>query len=92
MAREREYPVMASSADDVRLRNQLIALSPTVREDEARRVARCAYTTGEELRRGHRPTGLLVFQEESIGRHTGASENIPDSFGHQQPGNGRYKP
>ena len=63
MAREREYPVMASSADDVRLRNQLIALSPTVREDEARRVARCAYTTGEELRREWRvvwPPGLQV--------------------------------
>jgi hypothetical protein len=52
MAREREYPVMAGSADDVRLRNRLIALSPTtVSADEARRVARCAYTTGVELRR-----------------------------------------
>ena len=63
VAREREYPVMASSADDARLRNQLIALSPTVREDEARRVARCAYTTGVELRREWQvvwPPGLQV--------------------------------
>lgn len=63
-ARVREYPVMARSADDARLRSQLIALSPTtVREDEARRVAICAYTTGEELRREWRvvwPPGLQV--------------------------------
>src|SRR6266446_3436380 len=63
-ARVRESPVMARSADDVRLRNQLVALSPTtVREDEARRVAACAYTTGEEFRRQWRvvwPPGLQV--------------------------------
>jgi hypothetical protein len=63
-ARVRESPVMARSADDVRLRNQLVALSPTtVREDEARRVAACAYTTGEELRREWQvvwPPGLQV--------------------------------
>jgi hypothetical protein len=63
-ARVSEYPTMASSADDVRLRNQLVALSPTtVREDEARRVAACAYATGEELRRQWRivwPPGLQV--------------------------------
>ena len=63
-ARVREYPVMASSADDVRLRNKLVALSPTtVRADEARRVAICAYTTGQEFRRKWRvvwPPGLQV--------------------------------
>ena len=64
-ARVREPPVMATSADDVRLRNKLVALSPTtVRQDEARRVAACAYTTGEELRREWRvvwPPGLQVI-------------------------------
>ncbi len=64
-ARVRESPVMARSADDVRLRNQLVALSPTtVRQDEARRVAACAYTTGEEFRRQWRvvwPPGLQVI-------------------------------
>ena len=64
MARVREYPVMASSADDVRLRNKLVALSPTtVRVDEARQVAECAYTTGQEFRRKWRvvwPPGLQV--------------------------------
>ena len=63
-ARVREYPVMASSADDVRLRNKLVALSPTtVRADEARQVAECAYTTGQEFRRKWRvvwPPGLQV--------------------------------
>src|SRR4030095_2138169 len=63
-ARVREYPAMASAAEDVRLLNQLVALSPTtVREDEARRVAACAYTMGEELRRQWRvvwPPGLQV--------------------------------
>jgi hypothetical protein len=62
--RLRQYPVMASSADDARLINQLIALSPTtVRTDEARRVAECAYTTGQEFRRKWRPVwppGLQV--------------------------------
>ena len=63
MARERQHPVMASSADDARLINQLIALSPTVSQDEARRVARCAYMTGVELRREWEvvwPPGLQV--------------------------------
>jgi hypothetical protein len=63
MARERKHPVMASSADDARLVNQLIALSPTVRPDEARRVVRCAYNTGVELRREWQvvwPPGLQV--------------------------------
>ena len=52
LARVREYPVMARSADDARLRDRLVALSPTsVRADEARQVAACAYTTGQEFRR-----------------------------------------
>jgi hypothetical protein len=40
-----------------------MALSPTVRQDEARRVVRCAYTTGVELRREWQvvwPPGLQV--------------------------------
>jgi hypothetical protein len=63
MARERQHPVMATSADDARLCNQLIALSPTVSQDEARRVVRCAYNTGVELRREWQvvwPPGLQV--------------------------------
>ena len=52
LARVREYPVMARSADDARLRDRLVALSPaSVRADEARQVAACAYTTGQEFRR-----------------------------------------
>ncbi len=43
--------IYAESADDLILRDRLIALSPAVRPDEATRVARCAYTTGRELAR-----------------------------------------
>jgi hypothetical protein len=48
--RERKEPVFALSADDPALRIALTALSPSVRPDEAQQVARCAYTTGRELR------------------------------------------
>ena len=64
-ARLREDPVMATSADDVKFRNRIIALSPTtVRLDEAQRVAACAYTTGQELQREWRvvwPAGVQNF-------------------------------
>jgi hypothetical protein len=43
--------VLATSADDPALRRRILVLSPTVRPDEAERVARCAYTTGRELAR-----------------------------------------
>jgi hypothetical protein len=42
---------LATSADDPVLRGRLLALSPTVRPDEADRVVHCAYTTGRELAR-----------------------------------------
>ncbi len=49
--RPTEELVRATSAHDPVLRNRLIALSPTVRPDEAERVVNCAYTTGRELAR-----------------------------------------
>jgi hypothetical protein len=49
--RQTEELVRATSAHDPILRNRLIALSPTVRPDEAERVVNCAYTTGRELAR-----------------------------------------
>jgi hypothetical protein len=64
-ARLREDPVMATSADDVKFRNRIVALSPTsIRLDEAQRVAACAYTTGRELQREWRvvwPAGVQNF-------------------------------
>jgi hypothetical protein len=64
-ARLREDPVMATSADDVKFRNRIVALSPTtVRQDEAQQVAACAYTTGRELQREWRvvwPAGVQNF-------------------------------
>ena len=63
-ARGREEPAFATSADDAALRNRLAALSPNVRPEEAQRVARCAYTTGRELKREWRvvwPPGLQNF-------------------------------
>ena len=63
-ARVREEPVFATSADDPALRNRLAALSPDVRPEEAQQVARCAYTTGRELKREWRvvwPPGVQNF-------------------------------
>jgi len=63
-ARVREEPVFAESPDDPALRNRLTALSPSVRPEEAERVARCAYTTGRELKREWRvawPPGFQNF-------------------------------
>jgi hypothetical protein len=51
LARGREEPVFATSADDATLRNRIAALSPTIQPEEAQRVARCAYVTGRELQR-----------------------------------------
>jgi hypothetical protein len=48
-AAPRNELVLATSADDPALRARLIALSPSVNPEEARRVAHIAYTTGREL-------------------------------------------
>jgi hypothetical protein len=47
--RPKSQLVLASSAEDEALRGRLIALSPSVNPEEARRVAYIAYTTGREL-------------------------------------------
>jgi hypothetical protein len=47
--RRRNELVLAKSAEDEALRARLIALSPGVNPEEARRVASIAYTTGREL-------------------------------------------
>jgi len=63
-ARGREEPAFATSADDAVLRSRIAALSPSVRPEEAEKVARCAYTTGRELKREWRvvwPPGLQNF-------------------------------
>lgn len=48
-ARPRNELVLATSAEDATLRARLVALSPSVNPEEARRVASIAYTTGREL-------------------------------------------
>ena len=50
-ARPRGELVLATSAEDAALRARLVALSPSVNPEEARRVAYIAYTTGRELAR-----------------------------------------
>jgi len=63
-ARGRNAPVFATSADDAVLRGRIIALSPSIRPEEAQLVARCAFTTGRELKREWRvgwPPGLHNF-------------------------------
>ena len=47
--RPRNELVLAKSAEDEALRARLVALSPSVNPEEARRVASVAYTTGLEL-------------------------------------------
>jgi len=57
-------PVLATSADDTALQRRLLALSSSVRPEEARDVAYVAYTTGRELAREWRvvwPPGLQNF-------------------------------
>lgn len=63
-ARGREEPVFATSADDPVLQSRLNNLSSTVRSEEADAIARCAYTTGRELKREWKvvwPPGLQNF-------------------------------
>jgi hypothetical protein len=63
-ARGRNEPAFATSADDAVLRGRIAALSPSVRPEEAQLVARCAYTTGRELKREWQvvwPPGLQNF-------------------------------
>jgi hypothetical protein len=63
-ARGRNEPVFATSADDAVLRGRIVALSPTIRPEEAQIIARCAYTTGRELKREWKvvwPPGLQNF-------------------------------
>ena len=63
-ARGRQEPAFATSADDPALRKRLVALSPTIRPEEAQLVARCAYNTGRELKREWRvawPPGFHNF-------------------------------
>jgi hypothetical protein len=48
-AHPRNELVLATSPDDPALRARLVALSPNVNPEEARRVAQIAYTTGREL-------------------------------------------
>jgi hypothetical protein len=48
-ARPRNELVLATSAEDPVLRARLVALSPSVNPEEARRVVSIAYTTGREL-------------------------------------------
>jgi hypothetical protein len=48
-ARPRNELVLATSAEDPVLTARLVALSPSVNPDEARRVASIAYTNGREL-------------------------------------------
>jgi len=50
-ARQLGELVLATSADDPALRARLVALSPSVNPEEARRVTYIAYTTGRELAR-----------------------------------------
>ena len=50
-ARPRGELVLATSAEDAALRARLVALSPSVNPDEARRVAYIAYSTGLDLAR-----------------------------------------
>ena len=59
--RRAELFVMWSS-DDLSLRTQIAALSPTVSPDEARRVAYTAYMTGRELHREWRVAWLPGIQ------------------------------
>jgi len=63
-ARGRNAPVFATSPDDAVLRGRIAALSSSVRPEEAQLVARCAYTTGRELKREWRvawPPGFHNF-------------------------------
>jgi hypothetical protein len=64
---------VAGSADDASLRRRIVALSPTVSPDDARRVADTAYMTGVELRREWRVVWLPGLQNllVNMGRRKG---------------------
>ena len=61
-ARPRGELVLATSAEDAALRARLVALSPSVNPEEARRVAYIAYTTGLELARKWRMVSSPTMQ------------------------------
>ena len=61
-ARSRGELVLATSAEDAALRARLVALSPSVNPEEARRVAYIAYTTGLELARRWRMVSSPTVQ------------------------------
>lgn len=61
-AAPRSELVLATSAEDAALRARLVALSPSVNPDEARRVASIAYTTGLELARKWRMVSSPTMQ------------------------------
>src|SRR6266404_4945838 len=61
-ARPRNELVLATSAEDPALRARLVALSPSVNPDEARRVTYIAYTTGLELARKWRMVSSPTIQ------------------------------
>ena len=60
--RRRGELFVPTSADDAALRRRIVALSPSVSPDEARRVVYTAYTTGVELRRQWRVVWLPGVQ------------------------------
>jgi hypothetical protein len=61
-ARPRSELVLATSAEDPALTARLVALSPSVNPEEARRVAYIAYTTGRELARKWRMVSSPTVQ------------------------------
>jgi len=61
-ARDHGELVLATSAEDAALRARLVALSPSVNPEEARRVASIAYTTGLELARKWRMVSSPTMQ------------------------------
>jgi len=60
--RRRGELFVPTSADDAALRRRIVALSPGVSPDDARRVVYTAYTTGVELRRQWRVVWLPGVQ------------------------------
>ena len=60
--RRRGELFVPTSADDAALRRRIVALSPSVSPDDARRVVYTAYTTGVELRRQWRVMWLPGVQ------------------------------
>jgi hypothetical protein len=73
-ARGGKEPAFATSADDAVLRGRIAALAPSVRPEEAQLVARCAYTTGRELKREWRvawPPGFHNFLVNTGARKVG---------------------